>query len=64
MTMDTTARPSGLTSASIDIACSKAPRAPSGFAFEYGFGGIEIDDHRWEVEHWTSGSFWGHRLDG
>jgi len=39
-------------------------KAPSGFAFEYGFGGIEIDDHRWEVEHWTSGSFWGHRLGG
>lgn len=39
-------------------------QAPSGFAFEYGFGGIEIDDHRWEIEHWTSGSIWGHRLGG
>lgn len=39
-------------------------KAPSGFAFEYGFGGIEIDDHHWEIEHWTSGSFWGHRLGG
>lgn len=39
-------------------------KSPSGFAFEYGFGGIEIDDHCWEIVHWKSGSSWGHHLGG
>lgn len=36
-------------------------RSPSGFGFEYGHGGIEIDQANWRVEHWKSGSFWGHK---
>jgi 2,3-dihydroxybiphenyl 1,2-dioxygenase len=36
-------------------------RSPSGFGLEYGFGGLEIDDATWCVEHWKSGSFWGHK---
>lgn len=34
---------------------------PSGFALEYGFGGREIDDATWRVEHYSSiESIWGH----
>lgn len=35
-------------------------RSPSGFGLEYGYGGLEIDEANWRVEHWRSGSFWGH----
>jgi 2,3-dihydroxybiphenyl 1,2-dioxygenase len=34
---------------------------PSEFGVEYGWGGREIDDCSWQVEHLTTGSFWGHR---
>ena len=33
---------------------------PSGFALEFGYGGIEIDDATWEIKHWDTGSYWGH----
>lgn len=36
----------------------------SGFAFEYGYGGVEVDETSWTVEHYTTGSTWGHRLGG
>jgi hypothetical protein len=36
-------------------------KSPSGFGFEYGFGGLEIDEATWQVEHWKVGSFWGHK---
>lgn len=36
-------------------------RSPSGFGLEYGYGGVEVDDSTWQVEHWESGSFWGHK---
>jgi 2,3-dihydroxybiphenyl 1,2-dioxygenase len=35
-------------------------QTPSGFALEYGYGGIEIDDADWEVVHWETASYWGH----
>ena len=34
---------------------------PSGFGVEYGWGARTIDDSCWQVEHLTTGSFWGHR---
>lgn len=37
-------------------------KSPSGFAIEYGYGGIEIDDATWEVQHYLSPSLWGHNL--
>lgn len=34
---------------------------PSGFHLEYGWGGLEIDDDVWEVQHHQVPSMWGHR---
>lgn len=34
---------------------------PSSFGVEYGWGARTIDDACWQVEHHTTGSFWGHR---
>jgi 2,3-dihydroxybiphenyl 1,2-dioxygenase len=34
---------------------------PSGFGVEYGWGGREVDDATWCVEHLDSGSVWGHK---
>ena len=36
-------------------------RTPSGFAVEYGFGGIEVDDSNWTVKSFGILSEWGHR---
>ena len=36
-------------------------RNPSGWGVEYGWGGREIDDATWCVEHLDSGSLWGHQ---
>ena len=36
-------------------------KTPSGFSLEFGFGGIEIDDEIWEIQHWETGSYWGHQ---
>ena len=36
-------------------------RSPSGFEIEYGWGGREVDDSTWQVQHHLSGSMWGHR---
>jgi 2,3-dihydroxybiphenyl 1,2-dioxygenase len=33
---------------------------PSDFMVEYGWGGRSVDDSTWQVQHWTSGSLWGH----
>lgn len=33
---------------------------PSEFLVEYGWDGREVDDSAWQVQHWTSGSIWGH----
>ena len=33
---------------------------PSDFMVEYGWGGRSVDDSTWQVQHWTSGSIWGH----
>jgi 2,3-dihydroxybiphenyl 1,2-dioxygenase len=35
-------------------------QTPSGFALEFGYGGLEIDDSKWEAQHWKTGSYWGH----
>lgn len=35
-------------------------QTPSGFNIEYGWGGREIDDDHWEVQHYKEGSIWGH----
>jgi 2,3-dihydroxybiphenyl 1,2-dioxygenase len=35
-------------------------QTPSGFALEFGYGGLEIDDSKWEIQHWKTGSYWGH----
>jgi biphenyl-2,3-diol 1,2-dioxygenase len=36
-------------------------RSPSGFAIEYGWGGITVDDAIWRVGHYDRTSIWGHR---
>lgn len=35
--------------------------SPSGFQVEFGHGGIEIDDHDWQVQTHHAASAWGHR---
>ncbi|CAJ0896132.1 VOC family protein [Ralstonia flatus] len=35
--------------------------APSGFAIEFGWGGIVIDDDAWNIRNYTQLSDWGHR---
>jgi len=35
---------------------------PSGFACEYGWGGIIIDDDNWEVARYSELSDWGHKM--
>lgn len=35
--------------------------SPSGFQVEFGHGGIEIDDHDWQVQTHYAASTWGHR---
>jgi 2,3-dihydroxybiphenyl 1,2-dioxygenase len=37
---------------------------PSGFMIEYGFGGRRVDDDGWQVQVYSTGSAWGHRLVG
>jgi 2,3-dihydroxybiphenyl 1,2-dioxygenase len=44
-----------------DLMLSFYMRNPSGWGVEYGWGGREIDDTTWCVEHLESGSLWGHR---
>ncbi len=34
--------------------------SPSGFNVEYGWGGVQIDDAKWEIQHFQSTSVWGH----
>ncbi len=34
---------------------------PSMFGVEYGWGAREVDDCTWQVEHYDSGSLWGHK---
>jgi 2,3-dihydroxybiphenyl 1,2-dioxygenase len=36
-------------------------QTPSGFAIEYGYGGIVIDDANWKVARYTKLSDWGHK---
>lgn len=36
-------------------------QSPSGFQVEFGHGGIEIDDHHWQVQTYHAASNWGHR---
>jgi 2,3-dihydroxybiphenyl 1,2-dioxygenase len=36
-------------------------RTPSGFAIEYGFGGLQVDDATWSVKSFDKLSEWGHR---
>ncbi|ATE58645.1 VOC family protein [Thauera sinica] len=36
-------------------------KTPSGFALEFGFGGIVVDDATWEVKRYSQLSDWGHR---
>jgi 2,3-dihydroxybiphenyl 1,2-dioxygenase len=44
-----------------DLMLSFYMRNPSGWGVEYGWGGREIDDATWCVEHLESGSLWGHK---
>lgn len=37
-------------------------KTPSGFAIEYGYGGVEIDDDRWQVKFFDAPQLWGHSL--
>ena len=37
--------------------------APSGFAIEFGAGGIVVDDDTWEVKRYTELSDWGHAMN-
>jgi len=37
--------------------------APSGFAIEFGAGGIVVDDATWEVRRYTELSDWGHAMN-
>ena len=34
---------------------------PSSFGVEYGWGAREVDDCAWQVEHYSSGTLWGHK---
>jgi 2,3-dihydroxybiphenyl 1,2-dioxygenase len=43
-----------------DQMCSFYVRTPSGFALEFGFGGIVIDDADWKVVSYNRFSDWGH----
>lgn len=36
--------------------------SPSGFALEYGWGGITVDDANWEIKTYGELSDWGHHL--
>lgn len=38
------------------------PMTPSGFDFEYGWGGLEVDDESWHVVTHEVNSSWGHRF--
>jgi 2,3-dihydroxybiphenyl 1,2-dioxygenase len=35
-------------------------QTPSGFNVEYGWGGREVDDEKWEVQYYKEASNWGH----
>jgi 2,3-dihydroxybiphenyl 1,2-dioxygenase len=37
--------------------------SPSGFAIEFGAGGIVVDDDTWEVKRYTDLSDWGHKMN-
>ncbi|MBP2320425.1 3,4-dihydroxy-9,10-secoandrosta-1,3,5(10)-triene-9,17-dione 4,5-dioxygenase [Kibdelosporangium banguiense] len=37
---------------------------PSGFAIEYGFNGLLVDDATWKVGHYEAPSIWGHHFAG
>lgn len=37
-------------------------RSPSGFAIEYGWGAITVDDTTWRVGYYDCPSIWGHKL--
>jgi 2,3-dihydroxybiphenyl 1,2-dioxygenase len=37
--------------------------APSGFAIEFGAGGIVVDDATWEVKRYSELSDWGHKMN-
>jgi hypothetical protein len=38
-------------------------RTPSGFAMEFGWGGIVVDDATWQVITYDKMSDWGHKRD-
>ena len=33
---------------------------PSGFQVEYGYGGLHVDDEKWQVQYYRAASIWGH----
>lgn len=37
--------------------------SPSGFAVEYGWNGLLVDDHTWNVAHYDAPSLWGHHFN-
>jgi len=38
--------------------------SPSGFLFEFGWGGVKVDDATWKAEAYDRVSNWGHRPYG
>lgn len=53
----------GLGRHSNDHMLSFYARTPSGFDVEFGYGARTIDDATWTVDHYDSGSLWGHRRE-
>lgn len=47
-----------------DLTTSFYLQTPSGFGIEYGTGGREIDDARWEVRVYDKRDLWGHKRLG
>jgi len=39
-------------------------KTPSGFAIEYGWGGLLVDDAQWQVKRYATPKLWGHEFVG
>jgi len=53
--------PQGLGKHSNDYSTSFYLTTPSGFEFEYAYGGRLVEEGSWEVARYLGGSVWGHR---
>ena len=45
-----------------DLMVSAYITSPSGFRVEYGWGARTVDDSTWQVQHYETGSIWGHQM--